>query len=284
MEIHTQHHSVALGFCNSATQSLPPSDPLSNSGMEAIGEIRRRNLGRLKDRFGTWSSLNLALGRSTRDATLGQLWNRNVDSKTGRPREMGSTLARAIEARLGLQTGWMDTPDAAGLNEVRSAGVDSVREIVRATALPPEDGYIRIEHLSATPTMGLGGVVDEPVHVVRHLDVLERWMREEVGSTDPGRIKVLTAVGRSMHPQIEHRDLVFVDVGHNWIDAPGIYVIDVAGRLLLKKALIQANGTLTLRSENQAEFPDEERYDLKRDADQITVCGKVMAWWTLRKG
>lgn len=281
MKIHSAHHSVALGFCNSDAQSLGPSDPLSNPLMQAIGEIRRSNLGRLKDKYGTWSALNLALGRSTRDATLGQIWNRNVDSKTGRPREMGSTLARTIEMRLGLETGWMDTSATAEPARLNS---NPESDVVRPALLPADDGYIRIEHLSATPMMGAGGTLDEPLHVVRHLDVLERWMREEVGSTDPSRIKVLTAVGRSMHPQIEHRDLVFVDVGHNWIDAPGIYVIDVAGRLLLKKALIQANGTLTLRSENQAEFPDEERYDLKRDADQITVCGKVMAWWTLRKG
>ena len=159
-------------------------------------------------------------------------------------------------------------------------------EVMPATIDPagPAEGYIRLEHLSAQPSMGHGAVVDELEAVVQHLDVLERWVREEVGSVDAQRIKVLTAKGRSMWPAINHRDLVFVDVTQRAIDAPGIYVVDVAGRLLLKKALILSNGTLVLRSENQTEVPDEERYDLAREGNTITICGKVLAWWSLRKG
>lgn len=145
-------------------------------------------------------------------------------------------------------------------------------------------GYVRLQHLSPTPSMGMGAVLDEPVRVVRHLDVLESWLMEEVGSSNYTKVKVLTAVGRSMMPTINDKDLVFVDVTHRMVDAPGIYVIDVAGRLLLKKAMIKANGTLVLRSDNAAEYPDEETYDLGTYADEITVCGKVLAWWALRKG
>lgn len=146
------------------------------------------------------------------------------------------------------------------------------------------NGYVRLQHLSPRPTMGHGAVLDEPVHVVRHLDVLERWLMEEVGSSNYAKVKVLTAVGRSMMPTINDKDLVFVDVSHRMVDAPGIYVIDVAGRLLLKKAMIKANGNLVLRSDNATEYPDEETYDLKTYADEITICGKVLAWWALRKG
>lgn len=146
------------------------------------------------------------------------------------------------------------------------------------------NGYVRLQHLSPRPTMGHGAVLDEPVHVVRHLDVLERWIMEEVGSSNYAKVKVLTAVGRSMMPTINDKDLVFVDVSHRMVDAPGIYVIDVAGRLLLKKAMIKANGNLVLRSDNATEYPDEETYDLKTYADEITICGKVLAWWALRKG
>lgn len=149
---------------------------------------------------------------------------------------------------------------------------------------PTPNGYVRLQHLSPKPSMGMGALIDEPVRVVRQLDVLESWLREEVGSSNYTKVKVLTAVGRSMMPTINDKDLVFVDVTHRMVDAPGIYVIDVAGRLLLKKAMIKANGTLVLRSDNAAEYPDEEVYDLGTYADEITVCGKVLAWWALRKG
>lgn len=145
------------------------------------------------------------------------------------------------------------------------------------------DGYIRLEHLSPTPAMGAGQHLISSVRVVQHLDVLESWVREEVGCINPARVKVLTAIGRSMLPTIQDRDLVFVDIEHRYFDAPGIYVIDVAGRLLVKKVMIQADGTVVIRSDNTDEFPDEERYPLSQAADTITVCGKVLAWWTLRK-
>jgi len=148
----------------------------------------------------------------------------------------------------------------------------------------PPAGYVRLEHLSHEPSMGSGSIDDELVPVVRHIDVWEQWVRQNVGSVHPERIKVLTARGRSMMPTIQDHDLVFVDVWQRNISDPGIYVIDVGGRLLLKKALIQANGTLILRSDNEDEYKDEERHDLKKSVDTIHVSGRVLAWWTLRRG
>jgi len=155
---------------------------------------------------------------------------------------------------------------------------------LEAVSPAPPDGYIRLEHLSPSPSMGGGAYLDEPVHVVRHLDVLEQWVRQKVGTTDPGRIKVLTGNGQSMLPTIQDQDLVFVDIAQRTIEVAGIYVIDVAGRLLLKKALILSDGTLILRSDNTADYPDEERHDLRKVADTICVAGRVLAWWTLRRG
>lgn len=190
-----------------------------------------------------------------------------------------SSHTPALAAALGVNALWL----AEGRGPRHPGDPPEPRPVIEA-GLMPADGYVRLEHLSPTPQMGAGAVVEEPVHVVRHLDVLEAWIREEVGSTNPDRVKVLTAVGRSMVPTIQDRDLVFVDVGHRHFDAPGIYVIDVAGRLLLKKVMMQADGTVIIRSDNTTEFPDEERYPLAHATDTITVCGKVMAWWTLRKG
>lgn len=87
-----------------------------------------------------------------------------------------------------------------------------------------------------------------------------------------------------MAPTIHDGDLVFVDVECRSIEAAGIYVLDSAGRLILKKAMILSTGTLIIRSDNVDEYPDKERYDLLNVADAIIVCEKVMAWWTLRKG
>lgn len=148
----------------------------------------------------------------------------------------------------------------------------------------PQEGYVRLQHLSPQPSMGPGTEICEPVEVVRHLDVLESWVHQKVGSANYDRIKILTGCGQSMRPTIQDQDLVFVDVGQRFIDIPGIYAIDVCGRFLLKRALILSDGTLILKSDNTAEFPDEERIDLKKVADTVNVAGRVKAWWTLQQG
>lgn len=158
-------------------------------------------------------------------------------------------------------------------------------EVVRVSEAQPPAGYVRLEHLSPSPSMGRGATISEPTQIIQYLDVLEQWVRQHVGSANPARIKILTGTGSSMMPTIQDRDLVFVDVQCHTIEGAGIYVLDVAGRFILKKALVLSNGTLIIRSDNVTEYPDEERYDLRHMDDQaITVCGKVLAWWTLRKG
>lgn len=156
--------------------------------------------------------------------------------------------------------------------------------MVASITTSPPSGYVRLEHLSPLPSMGAGAHIAEPIQIVQYLDVLEQWVRQNVGSANPNRIKVLTGNGHSMEPTIKDHDLVFVDVECRSIEAAGIYVLDVAGRFILKKAMILSDSTLIIRSDNVKEYPDEERHDLRRAAETIVVCGKVLAWWTLRKG
>lgn len=148
----------------------------------------------------------------------------------------------------------------------------------------PLEGYVRLQHLSPRPSMGQGSTLAEPVHVVQHLDVLESWVMQKVGTTDYQRIKILTGCGQSMRPTINDQDLVFVDTGQRFVDMPGIYVLDVCGRFLLKRAMILSDGTLVLRSDNTAEFPDEERIDLSKASETVNVAGRVKGWWTLKQG
>jgi len=78
--------------------------------MQTVEEIRREWLIELIRRHKTIANLNLVLGRSKTDATLSQIKNQAVDSKSGNPRNMGSPLAREIESKLGLEPGSLDHP------------------------------------------------------------------------------------------------------------------------------------------------------------------------------
>ena len=191
-----------------------------------------------------------------------------------------SKYATAIAQGLGLTVEMLeaedqDYPRTAAIPRDRASapqGVSASYDRVLA-------GYVRLEHLSVTPASG-----PDSSGVIRHLDVLESWVRQKVGSTSHDRIKILTGCGQSMLPSIKNDDLVFVDMSQQYIDVPGIYVLNVCDRLLLKRALIHSTGTLVLRSDNAAEFPDEERIDLRTAAESVKVVGRVKAWWTLHQG
>ncbi|MBT9428912.1 hypothetical protein [Candidatus Symbiopectobacterium endolongispinus] len=78
--------------------------------MQTVEKIRREWLIELIKQHKTIANLNLALGRSKTDATLSQIKNQAVDSKSGNPRNMGSPLAREIESKLNLEVGSLDHP------------------------------------------------------------------------------------------------------------------------------------------------------------------------------
>jgi len=45
-----------------------------------------------------------------------------------------------------------------------------------------------------------GGRAQLAQHVIQHIDVLESFVRQKVGSVSPDRIKILPGVGTSMPP------------------------------------------------------------------------------------
>ena len=119
------------------------------------------------------------------------------------------------------------------------ASYQAVKKVVdgKSSALnvSPPEGYTRLEHLPYQRSMGMGRAHDGEL-VIHHLDVLDSFIKQEVGTSSPQRIKLLTGIGQSMMPAIQNNDIVFVDVEHRWIDVPGYYVIDVNDLLLLKKS------------------------------------------------
>ena len=261
--------------------------------MRDIDEIRRCNLRRLEEELGGPTVAAGRLGMSL--AQFANLRDGAKDSKTGKPRGMRKETARRIELAGEKPVGWLDRDHSTSADADSAEPPAPQRNTTYALVSGPVSipfskrdalpaGYVRLEHLSPRPSMGPGASLAEPVHVVQHLDVLESWVRQKVGSADYDRVKILTGCGQSMLPTIHDQDLVFVDISQRTIDVPGIYVVDVYGRFLLKRALILSDGTLVLKSDNVDEFPDEERIDLLKAADTITVAGRVKAWWTLRQG
>ncbi|MBY0453323.1 MAG: hypothetical protein K2Q11_00360 [Burkholderiaceae bacterium] len=80
--------------------------------MLTIEETRRARLRILVERYGGMANLCQSLGYArNQTATLTRILNTNVrHERGGKPYNMGSPMAREIEFKLSLDTGWMDNP------------------------------------------------------------------------------------------------------------------------------------------------------------------------------
>lgn len=74
--------------------------------MSTVADIRLQNLERLVVELGTLAAVAERGGTSS--IYLSQIRNKAKDAKTGRPREMGSAMARKLEEGAGKPWGWMD--------------------------------------------------------------------------------------------------------------------------------------------------------------------------------
>ncbi|WP_343927066.1 hypothetical protein [Pigmentiphaga daeguensis] len=81
--------------------------------MKTIEEIRLERLRDLVSEAGSVANLNRIAKRNERDATISQILNR-WEGKTGKPKELGSAMARALEEAMGKEVGWMDNDPATG--------------------------------------------------------------------------------------------------------------------------------------------------------------------------
>ena len=79
--------------------------------MQTVHDTRRQRLAMLLDQYKTFANLNDALKWPRTDGRLSRIKNQNVRTdREGKSFEMGDSIAREMEEKLGLDHGWMDTP------------------------------------------------------------------------------------------------------------------------------------------------------------------------------
>lgn len=142
-------------------------------------------------------------------------------------------------------------------------------------------GYIRLDYLEVESSAGQGRSVDYELPVLHKLDVLEDWAISVLGRNAQDRIKILNNVGDSMASTIQDGDILFVDVKTTTFEAEGIYVINFNDVLLTKRLIAQTDGRLAIVSDNSSVYAPQ--YISTREAQDLNICGRVRAWWSLRK-
>ncbi len=242
-------------------------------------DTRRNNLAALVTQTGGQAALAARLGR---DRNQVYQWQLPVESKASRG--IGDRVAREIERLLGLPPGWMDTDHAAAQAQVPSATAmtdgTAHATAVRVAADELEPGYVRLPLMDAHVAAGMA--IHNPQftgEVVAHVDVLKDWADRELRAPI-GSIRVITARGDSMVPDVQDGDVLFVDTGITRYVSDAIYVITYAGRPMVKRLQARRDGSVLIRSSNPAYEPEIVPAD---EVDQLHVAGRVLAAWTLRR-
>lgn len=178
-------------------------------------------------------------------------------------RGLGEEQAREIEDELKLPTRWLDEEYE---NE-----------------LPDEEGvdlaYVRLLQLDIDLSAGPGREPVDYPEVLRHVDVLEEWVRTEL-RTDPAKIRITTARGDSMKGAVDDGDIVFVDVTVRHYVADAVYAVIYDGQLQIKRLENMMDGRLAIKSDNKRYAP---KFLSSKDADRLQVCGLVKGRWLYKR-
>lgn len=230
--------------------------------MKSIYDIRRDNLRRLiADKFG---GRNVDFARAI-GLEQSSYVSRLLSDKPSTVKKIGDDLSRKIETACSLVENWMDNIHGAVRTDVLDSAIT--------------EGYVRLRLLAAMPTMGPGGApVDHP-ETVRYVDVLREYIVTELHA-NPERIDILPTRGDSMAGTINHGDIVFVDRTVRTFDGNGVYVIVWNDQLMVKRLQAMMDGRLAIRSDNQVY---ETEYVAGTQADQLSICGRVVGSWGLKK-
>lgn len=190
--------------------------------------------------------------------------------ESGAIKSLKDSTAIALADVLAVNAKWLSTGKGP-----RTA--EGARPVAASENRP---GYVRLPLLDVAVSAGTGADVGNEAEVVQYLDVADWWAQQNLGR-DLSRIRVLTARGDSMTPEIQPGDVLFVDIGTQSFEAPGVYVLNWQGRALVKRLVPEMRtGRLGLHSSNPA-YPAE--YVSPSEMDQLRISGRVAAWWTLRR-
>jgi hypothetical protein len=115
--------------------------------MKTAEELRRENLEALIEQFGSLRAL--AEAAETNPAYISQVRNALKESSTGKPKEIGTALARRLERAAGKERGWMDHERSTEEPMVAEEGAAYFSLACDLAALLPEDAAAFIEQIRA---------------------------------------------------------------------------------------------------------------------------------------
>jgi phage repressor protein C with HTH and peptisase S24 domain len=138
-------------------------------------------------------------------------------------------------------------------------------------ALEPRDGYTFIPRRAVTASAG-DAVLLPSDEIIDHILFKTEWLRSEL-RLDPQLVVVIQAKGDSMEPVIEDGDLLLVDLRRSGDRADGVHVINLDGKVLVKRLQHRLDGAIGVLSDNPS-YPAE--LVKLADVDNFHIVGRVV--------
>ena len=111
------------------------------------------------------------------------------------------------------------------------------------------DEYVYVAKYDVQASAGNGAVIHDE-SVVDHLAFKRNWITRTLG-LDPKSLALIDVAGDSMSPTINDGDLILLDTRPAHVRAEGIYVINLAGALLVKRLRMRLSGVVDVVSDNE---------------------------------
>lgn len=141
-----------------------------------------------------------------------------------------------------------------------------------------DDDIVSIPVLDVDGPCGINEIPAPGVALVQMLRVTKKWLLEHaVSLLSFGALHIITARGDSMEPGIKKGDFVLVDCSQKGRADDGIFAVQYAGNVFIKRVQVQPDGGLLLISDNPS-YPPQKVDDILN----VTVVGKCVLSFNVR--
>lgn len=131
--------------------------------------------------------------------------------------------------------------------------------------------FVQVPRYDIRASAGAGALVDQE-HVLNHMAFRADWLRNVLG-LNAERLALIDVDGDSMAPTLTHGDMILVDTAEGNGVRDGIHVINLGGRLLVKRLRPLVDGSIEVASDN-------ERYGSEtvsgEKLNQLKIVGRVV--------
>ncbi len=199
-----------------------------------------------------------------------QVWQLMQGPGTENGRNIGSKLARHIEASLGMPANSLDHPP--GLHGLTREPTRLYAYEIKTDQDPPEAGDAVVDVMAVELAAGDGRDAPSFVDTKFRFTYTQHFLHSN-GVRDSSRVKVAYVRGPSMEPVLWDGDKVLFHLDDTRVQDDRTYVIRVGDQLRVKKLRRRRDGGLTIVSCNPAFAPEEVPPD---ELHTIAIIGRVI--------